>query len=75
MGRLCRPTKLTAMPTTVADRLDTSLSTRLNRVPMMVLGYVFSVPFFLLTVRTSQKEGQKASLCLLYTSLWVPRTA
>ena len=23
------------MPTTVADRLDTSLSTRLNRVPMM----------------------------------------
>ena len=31
-------------------------------LPMMVLGYVFSVPFFLLTVRTSQKEGQKASL-------------
>ena len=31
-------------------------------MPMMVLGYVFSVPFFLLTVRTSQKEGQKASL-------------
>ncbi len=30
-------------------------------LPMMVLGYVFSVPFFLLTVRTSQK-GQKASL-------------
>lgn len=29
---------------------------------MMVLGYVFSVPFFLLTVRTSQKKGQKASL-------------
>lgn len=28
-------------------------------LPMMVLGYVFSVPFFLLTVRTSQKEGQK----------------
>ena len=26
-------------------------------LPMMVLGYVFSVPFFLLTVRTSQKEG------------------
>ena len=25
-------------------------------------GYVCSVPFFLLTVRTSQKEGQKASL-------------
>ena len=28
----------------------------------MALGYVFSVPFFLLTVRTSQKHGQKASL-------------
>ena len=31
-------------------------------LPMMGLGYVFSVPFFLLTVRTSQKHGQKASL-------------
>lgn len=31
-------------------------------LPMMVLGYVFSVPFFLLTVRTSQKHGQKTSL-------------
>ena len=31
-------------------------------LPMMVLGYVFSVPFFILTVRTSQKKGQKASL-------------
>jgi len=31
-------------------------------LPMMVLGYVFSVPFFLLTVRTSQKHGQKKSL-------------
>lgn len=31
-------------------------------LPMMVLGYVFSVPFFALTVRTSQKKGQKASL-------------
>ena len=31
-------------------------------LPMMVLGYAFSVPFFILTVRTSQKEGQKASL-------------
>lgn len=30
--------------------------------PMMVVGYVFSAPFFLLTVRTSQKKGQKASL-------------
>jgi len=31
-------------------------------LPMMVLGYVFSVPFFILTVNTSQKLGQKASL-------------
>lgn len=37
-------------------------------LPMMVLGYVFSVPFFLLTVRTSQKKGQKASL-LRYVSV------
>ena len=31
-------------------------------LPMMILGYAASVPFFLLTVRTSQKKGQKASL-------------
>ncbi len=31
-------------------------------LPMMVLGYVFAVPFFALSVKTSQKEGQKASL-------------
>jgi len=31
-------------------------------LPMMVLGYVFSAPFFVLTVNTSQKLGQKASL-------------
>ena len=31
-------------------------------LPMMVLGYAFSAPFFLLTVRTSQKHGQKQSL-------------
>lgn len=37
-------------------------------LPMMVLGYVFSVPFFLLSARTSQKEGQKASL-VRYVSL------
>ena len=37
-------------------------------LPMMVIGYVCSVPFFLLTVRTSQKYGQKASL-LRYVSV------
>lgn len=31
-------------------------------LPMMVVGYVFSVPFFALSVNTSQKKGQKASL-------------
>ena len=31
-------------------------------LPMMVIGYVFSAPFFLLTIRTSQKYGQKVSL-------------
>ena len=31
-------------------------------LPMMVVGYVFAVPFFALTVRTSQKHGQKRSL-------------
>ncbi|MBQ8160553.1 MAG: MFS transporter [Clostridia bacterium] len=31
-------------------------------LPMMIMGYVFAVPFFLLSVRTSQKLGQKASL-------------
>ena len=31
-------------------------------LPMMIAGYVFSAPFFALTVRTSQKHGQKASL-------------
>jgi len=31
-------------------------------LPMMVVGYVCAVPFFLLTVRTSQKYGQKKSL-------------
>ena len=31
-------------------------------LPMMILGYVFAVPFLLLSVRTSQKQGQKASL-------------
>lgn len=31
-------------------------------LPLMIAGYVFSAPFFALTVRTSQKHGQKASL-------------
>lgn len=31
-------------------------------LPMMILGYAFSVPFFVLTVRTAQKRGQRDSL-------------
>ena len=31
-------------------------------LPMMIIGYVFAAPFFLLTVKTSQKHGQKRSL-------------
>ncbi|MGM9537199.1 MAG: MFS transporter [Candidatus Onthomonas sp.] len=31
-------------------------------LPMMILGYVCAVPFFLLSVRTSQKLGQRESL-------------
>ena len=31
-------------------------------LPMMILGYVCAVPFFLLSMRTSQKLGQRASL-------------
>ncbi len=37
-------------------------------LPMMIVGYIFSVPFFVLTVRTSQKKGQRASL-LKYVSV------
>ncbi|MDO4267695.1 MAG: MFS transporter [Eubacteriales bacterium] len=37
-------------------------------LPMMIVGYVFSAPFFLLTVRTSQKYGQKKSL-VRYTTI------
>ena len=36
-------------------------------LPMMIVGYVFSVPFFLLTARMSQKKGQKASLVAFTT--------
>ncbi|MCI8835225.1 MAG: sugar transporter [Ruminococcus sp.] len=37
-------------------------------LPMMIVGYVCSAPFFLLTVRTSQRRGQKASL-VRYTKI------
>ena len=31
-------------------------------LPLMVVGFAFSAPFFLLTVKTAQRKGQKASL-------------
>ena len=31
-------------------------------LPLMVVGFVFAAPFFLLTVKTAQRKGQKASL-------------
>jgi len=31
-------------------------------LPLMVAGFVFAAPFFLLTVKTAQRHGQKASL-------------
>ena len=37
-------------------------------LPMMAVGYIFSAPFFVLTVKTSQKLGQKASL-VKYTKM------
>ncbi len=36
-------------------------------LPMMIIGYVFSAPFFLITVKTSQKKGQKVSLLTFVT--------
>lgn len=39
-------------------------------LPMMIIGYIFSIPFFLLTVRTAQKYGQKKSL-VRYTKIAV----
>lgn len=57
-------------------------------LPMMIVGYVFAIPFFVLTVRTSQKKGQKASLMryvavaflcyigvLVLLLLWNPNTS
>ena len=64
---------MTQFGTHVTQVLDTATNTMTDVVVsdnrydslfliMMVMGYVFSAPFFLLTVRTSQKHGQKKSL-------------
>ena len=71
----------------VIDGVSQNRYDSLNAI-MMVLGYVFSAPFFALTVRTSQKHGQKKSLMtyvgvalacyvgvLALLLLWKPETA
>ncbi len=71
----------------VLDGVSQNRYDSLNAI-MMVLGYVFSAPFFALTVRTSQKHGQKKSLMtyvavalacyvgvLILLLLWKPETA
>ena len=50
----------------VVDGVSQNRYDNLN-MPMMVLGYVFSAPFFLLSVRTAQKHGQKKSLMTYVT--------
>jgi hypothetical protein len=63
-GAGCKLALAIATNTTVLLALYGILMGNYNSLylPMMVLGYVFAVPFFLLSVRTSQKKGQKASL-------------
>ena len=63
-GAGCKLALAIATNTTVLMALYGILMGNYNSLylPMMVLGYVFAVPFFLLSVRTSQKLGQKASL-------------
>ena len=71
----------------VIDGVSQNRYDSLNAI-MMVLGYVFSAPFFALTVRTSQKFGQKKSLMtyvgvalacyvgvLALLLIWKPETA
>ncbi len=63
-GAGCKLALAIATNTTVLLALYGILMGNYNSLylPMMILGYVFAVPFFLLSVRTSQKLGQKASL-------------
>ncbi len=63
-GAGCKLALSIATNTTVLCMLYGCMMGNYDRLylPLMVVGYAFSVPFFLLTVRTSQKEGQKASL-------------
>ena len=63
-GGGCKLALAIATNTTVLIMLYSCMMGNYDKLylPMMVIGYVFSAPFFLLTVRTSQKHGQKKSL-------------
>lgn len=63
-GAGCKLALAIATNTTVLLALYGILMGNYNSLylPMMVLGYVCAVPFFLISMRTSQKLGQKASL-------------
>ncbi len=63
-GAGCKLALAIATNTTVLLALYGILMGNYNSLylPMMVLGYVCAVPFFILSMRTSQKLGQKASL-------------
>ena len=63
-GAGCKLALAIATNTTVLLALYGILMGNYNALylPMMVLGYVCAVPFFLLSMRTSQKLGQRASL-------------
>jgi len=63
-GAGCKLALAIATNTTVLLALYGILMANYNSLylPMMVLGYVCAVPFFLLSMRTSQKLGQRASL-------------
>lgn len=63
-GGGCKLALSIATNLTVLSMLYASMMGRYDSLylPMMVWGYVCAVPFFLLTVRTAQKYGQRASL-------------
>lgn len=63
-GAGCKLAFAIATSTTVLCMLYGSMMNDYNGLfmPMFIFGYICSAPFFALTVKTSQKEGQKASL-------------
>ncbi len=72
-GAGCKLALAIATNTTVLLALYGILMGNYNSLylPMMIIGYVCSVPFFLLSVRTSQKYGQRASLMRYVTVAFV----